>query len=104
MRQQNNKGNHQRRRTTRGNRFLSKLRKYKWYETLNSKEQEVKVSDKSPYITTGFGMGGYYAVKKVWYEKDQMWDNCQTSECFKTYGEVVNYAQDWAKADGIECR
>jgi len=41
MRQQKNKGNHQRKRTTRGNRFLSKLKKYKWYETLNSKEGEV---------------------------------------------------------------
>ena len=38
LRQQQNRGNHQRRRTTRGNRFISKLKKYKWYETLNSKE------------------------------------------------------------------
>jgi len=36
LRQQKNKGSHQRRRTTRGNRFLSKLKKYKWYETENS--------------------------------------------------------------------
>jgi len=40
MQQQNNRSNHQRRRTTRGNRFLSKLKKYKWYETENLKEQE----------------------------------------------------------------
>jgi len=40
MRQQNNRGAHQRRHTTRGGRFLSKLKKYKWYETLNSKEGE----------------------------------------------------------------
>jgi len=39
MHQQNNKGNHQRRRTTRGKRFLSKLKKYKWYETLNSNKE-----------------------------------------------------------------
>ena len=31
-----------------------------------------------------------------------MWDNCQTSECFKTYDEAVDYAQDWAKADDIQ--
>jgi len=36
LRTQKNKGSHQRRRTTRGNRFLSKLEKYKWYETENS--------------------------------------------------------------------
>lgn len=51
--------------------------------------------------TTGFGKGGYYAVKRAWYEEDKMWDNCQTSECFKTYDEAVDYAQDWAKADDI---
>jgi len=39
MRQQKNRGSHQRRRTTRGNRFLSKLKKYKWYETENSKNR-----------------------------------------------------------------
>ena len=61
------------------------------------------MGDKSPYITTGFGMGGYYAVKRVWYEEDQMWDNCQTSECVKTRAEAVKTAQDWAKAEEIEC-
>jgi len=39
LKQQQNKGTHQRRHTTRGNRFLSKLKKYKWYETLNSNEE-----------------------------------------------------------------
>ena len=39
LRSQHNKGNHRRRRTTRGNRFLSKLIKYKWHETLNSKKE-----------------------------------------------------------------
>lgn len=62
------------------------------------------MGDKTPYITTGSGMGGYYAVKRVWYEKDQMWDNCQTSGCVRTYGEAVSVAQEWAKAEGIECR
>jgi hypothetical protein len=32
MRQRNNKGTHQRRRTTRGYRKMSKFAKYKWYE------------------------------------------------------------------------
>jgi len=31
LRKRQNKGNHQRRRSTRGGRFLSKLEKYKWY-------------------------------------------------------------------------
>lgn len=31
LRSKHNKGNHQRRRTTRGYRFISKLKKYKWY-------------------------------------------------------------------------
>jgi len=52
------------------------------------------MSDKSPYITVGFGMGGYYAVKRVWYEKDQMWDNCQTGACVRTGDEAVKDAQD----------
>lgn len=39
LRQRNNRGNHQRKRTTRGNRFISKLKKYKWYETENSNEE-----------------------------------------------------------------
>jgi len=39
LRQRSNKGSHQRKRTTRGNRFISKLKKYKWYETLNSNEE-----------------------------------------------------------------
>ena len=38
LRAQHNKGNHKRRRTTRGQRFLSKLEKYKWYETHNGKD------------------------------------------------------------------
>ena len=60
------------------------------------------MNDKEPYITIGFGMGGYYAVKRVWYEEDQMWDNCQTGSCFKTRGTAVAEAVDWAKAEGIE--
>jgi len=32
LRQRNNKGAHQRRRTTRGHRIISKFVKYKWYE------------------------------------------------------------------------
>jgi hypothetical protein len=39
LKQQQNRSNHQRRRTTRGNRFISKLKKYKWYEIENSKEE-----------------------------------------------------------------
>ena len=39
LKQQQNRGSHQRRRTTRGNRFISKLEKYKWYEILNSNEK-----------------------------------------------------------------
>lgn len=61
------------------------------------------MNNKEPYITTGFGMGGYYAVKRVWYEEDQMWDNCQTGSCFKTRDEAVAEARDWAKAEEIEC-
>lgn len=60
------------------------------------------MNDKSPYTTVGFGMGGYYAVKRVWYEEDQMWDNCQTGGCFRTYDKAVKDAQDWAKAEEIE--
>jgi len=41
MRLLDNKSNHRRRRTMRGHRFLSKLKKYKWYETQNSKEEEI---------------------------------------------------------------
>ena len=61
------------------------------------------MDNKEPYITVGFGIGGYYAVKRVWYEKDQMWDNCQTGGCVRTRGEAVKDAQDWAKAEEIEC-
>ena len=46
LRQRNNKGSHQRKRTTRGKRFISKLKKYKWYETINSKRKEVKDNEK----------------------------------------------------------
>ena len=60
-------------------------------------------ADKASYITTGFGMGGYHAVKRAWYEEDQMWDNCQTSGKFRTYAEAATNAQEWAKAEGIEC-
>jgi len=61
------------------------------------------MSNKTPYITVSFGMGGYYAVKRAWYEKDQMWDNCQTGSCFRTRSKAVIDAQDWAKAEGIRC-
>lgn len=62
-----------------------------------------EMGEKSPYVTVGFGMGGYYAVKRVWYEKDKMWDNCQTGSCVRTRGEAVIDATEWAKAEGIEC-
>jgi len=61
------------------------------------------MSDKSPYITVGFGMGGYFSVKRVWYEKDQMWDNCQTGSCVRTREKAVTDAEELAKAEGIEC-
>ena len=67
------------------------------------KKRAQEMGDKSPYITVGFGMGGYYAVKRVWYEKDQMWDNCQTNPCVKTREAAVIDAQEWAKAEGIAC-
>lgn len=34
----NKKGSHQRRRTTRGHRMMSKFKKYKWYEDEERKE------------------------------------------------------------------
>jgi hypothetical protein len=42
VKQKRNKGNHQRRRTTRGYRFMSKLEKYKWYDpsTLDGTESD----------------------------------------------------------------
>lgn len=61
------------------------------------------MSSKSPYITIGFGWGGYYAVKRVWYEEDKMWDNCQTGSTGKRPAAVAE-AQAWAKAEGIECQ
>ena len=62
------------------------------------------MGNKNSYITVGFGMGGYYSVKRAWYKKDRMWDNCQTGSCVKTREEAVKDAQDWAKAEEIECR
>lgn len=62
------------------------------------------MNDKKPYITIGFGLGGYYAVKRAWYEKDQMWDTCQTGSCFQTRDKAVADAQGWAEAEGIEYR
>lgn len=41
LRRRNNKGIHQRRRTTRGHRFMSKLEKYKWYDTSCLKSTEL---------------------------------------------------------------
>ena len=38
MRRRNNKGTHQRRRTTRGYRMMSKFVKYKWYEEVNKND------------------------------------------------------------------
>jgi len=62
------------------------------------------MDDKKSYTTVGWGMGGYYAVKKVWYEEDQMWDNCLTGNCLPTYAKAVQDAQAWAKAEELECR
>jgi hypothetical protein len=43
FKQKRNKGNHQRRRTTRGYRMMSKFEKYKWY---NEKESDDGKSSK----------------------------------------------------------
>lgn len=40
VKQKNNRGNHRRRRTTRGYRFMSKLEKYKCYGWSNPKDTE----------------------------------------------------------------
>jgi hypothetical protein len=42
LRKRNNKGAHQRRRTTRGHRQISKFVKYKWYERSTEYEQKEK--------------------------------------------------------------
>jgi len=41
LRRKKNKGQHQRRRTTRGHRLISKFKKYKWYNGKDSKSEEV---------------------------------------------------------------
>lgn len=42
FKQRRNKGNHQRRRTTRGYRMMSKFKKYKWYEEVINNEEKTK--------------------------------------------------------------
>jgi len=39
FKQRRNKGAHQRKRTTRGHRALSKFKKYKWYEEVEKDER-----------------------------------------------------------------
>jgi len=40
LRMRHNKGNHQRRRTTRGHRMMSKFKKYKWYEEIEHEKSQ----------------------------------------------------------------
>lgn len=40
LRRKKNSGQHQRGRTTRGHRLISKFKKYKWYDDKNSKSEE----------------------------------------------------------------
>jgi len=52
MRQRNNKGAHQRRRTTRGHRAISKFVKYKWYEEINKNTGNHEVLPQTQSTTT----------------------------------------------------
>jgi len=52
MRKRNNKGAHQRRRTTRGHRAISKFVKYKWYEEINKNNGSHEVLPQTRSTTT----------------------------------------------------
>ena len=47
----NNKASHRRRHTTRGHRFMSKLKKYKWYDDLNSEMKKMDEERKSRLLS-----------------------------------------------------
>lgn len=47
----NNRASHQRRRTTRGHRFISKLKKYKWYDDLNAETKRMDEERKARLLS-----------------------------------------------------
>lgn len=64
------------------------------------------------YITIGHGMGGYYAVMRVFVEewdedwgeyRTGYWDNQQTGVGrYSTPEEAAEEGRDWAEAEGIK--
>lgn len=61
-------------------------------------------SEHKPYITTGFGMRGYYAVYVAWNEDHggfyEPWTT--SDETFKNHAAAAKYAEAWAKDEGME--
>lgn len=60
-------------------------------------------SCKQSYITIGYGIGGYYAILRAYYEDIQDYDNaCTGIGRYKTYKEAKEEALEWALAEGID--
>jgi len=62
MRKRNNKGAHQRRRTTRGHRAISKFVKYKWYEEVNKNIYNHEVPTQTQSTTTSTAYSNKHRV------------------------------------------
>jgi hypothetical protein len=61
------------------------------------------MNNRKPYITISYGIGGYYAVQRAYYEDIQDYDNtCTGIGRYKTYKEAKEEAQEWAKVEGID--
>jgi len=58
--------------------------------------------DKTPYVTITYGMRGWFAVMRAWYEQDQMWDNVTSGiGSYEDPEGARQEAKTWAAADGV---
>ena len=58
--------------------------------------------DRRPYITTTWGMSGYFAVLMSWYDDMNGYDVSQTGVGrYRTLREAQNEANSWGMNEGI---
>lgn len=60
-------------------------------------------TENPPYITVGFGLAGWYAVLRMWYEDIQGYDNWGTGiGHYPTREQAIEEAEEWAMAENIK--
>ena len=58
-----------------------------------------------PYITIDFGLAGYYAVLREWYEDIMDYDITNTGiGHYPSYNEAFDEAKEWALSENIELK